>query len=149
MVTNFLSTYWAEIVLALTIAGATAGFKFLFNKLKGYKAIIEEKKQAEAEELIQEKLDPIVADIEELRDYIRKTSDREVEHINLIISSYRYRLIQLCKLYLRQKYMLQDQYEQLLEFYRLYSGLGGNGQAKEYYDKVMQLPVVTQEMGSN
>jgi hypothetical protein len=31
--------------------------------------------------------------------------------------------------------------EQLTEFYKLYTGLGGNGQAKIYYDKAMQLPL--------
>lgn len=45
--------------------------------------------------------------------------------------------------------MTQDQFEQLTEFYRVYTGLGGNGQAKEYYEKVMQLPIITQEEGSN
>ena len=31
--------------------------------------------------------------------------------------------------------------EQLTEFYKLYTGLGGNGQAKVYYDKAMLLPL--------
>ena len=37
--------------------------------------------------------------------------------------------------------MTSDQYEQLSEFFKVYSGLGGNGQAKAYYDKAMELPV--------
>jgi hypothetical protein len=31
--------------------------------------------------------------------------------------------------------------EQLSEFYKLYTGLGGNGSAKLYYDKAVQLPL--------
>jgi hypothetical protein len=31
--------------------------------------------------------------------------------------------------------------EQLTEFYKLYTGLGGNGSAKVYYDKAMLLPL--------
>ena len=61
--------------------------------------------------------------------------------MNLIVASYRFRLIQLCKIYLKQKYMTQDQYDQLTEFYKLYEGLGGNGQAKEYYEKTVKLEI--------
>lgn len=35
----------------------------------------------------------------------------------------------------------QEQYDQLSEFYRIYSGLGGNGQAKEYYELALELPI--------
>ena len=37
--------------------------------------------------------------------------------------------------------MTQEQYDQLSEFYRIYSGLGGNGQAKEYYELALELPI--------
>ncbi len=37
--------------------------------------------------------------------------------------------------------MTQDQYDQLTEFYKLYHSLGGNGQAKEYYEKTMELEI--------
>ena len=149
MIGEFLAAYWSEIVLALVVPAIIGIWKYFGKKIKTYRQIIEEQEQHKTEDLIQEKLEPVIADIEELRDYIRKTSNKETEHINLIISSYRYRLIQLCKLYLRQGYMTQDQYEQLIEFYRLYSALGGNGQAKDYYQRTIQLPIKTQEMGSN
>jgi hypothetical protein len=29
----------------------------------------------------------------------------------------------------------------LVEFYKVYVGLGGNGQAKQYYDKTIELPI--------
>ena len=61
--------------------------------------------------------------------------------MDLIISSYKFRLVQLCREFIKQGYMTQCQYDQLVEFYRLYEGLGGNGQAKEYYDRAMQLEV--------
>ena len=61
--------------------------------------------------------------------------------MNLIIDSYKFRLVQLCKLYLKQGYMTQPQYDQLSEFFKLYSNLGGNGQAKEYYEKTMKLQI--------
>ena len=37
--------------------------------------------------------------------------------------------------------MTQDQYDSLNEFFKLYHGLHGNGQAEEYYDKAMALPI--------
>lgn len=61
--------------------------------------------------------------------------------MQLIISSYKFRLVQLCKAYIKQGYMTQEQYDQLSEFYRIYSELGGNGQAKEYYELALELPI--------
>jgi hypothetical protein len=37
--------------------------------------------------------------------------------------------------------MTESQFEQLTEFYKLYTGLGGNGQAKEFFDKACALPI--------
>ena len=37
--------------------------------------------------------------------------------------------------------MTQAQYDQLNEFFKVYHGLGGNGQAEEYYDKAKALPI--------
>ena len=61
--------------------------------------------------------------------------------MNLIIASYRYRLIQLCKTFLNQNYITVAQMEQLSEFYKVYRGLGGNGPAEDYYNKAIQLPI--------
>ena len=60
--------------------------------------------------------------------------------MSLIIASYRFRLVQLCKGFLAQGYITTGQMEQLTEFYKLYTGLGGNGQAKVYYEKAIALP---------
>ena len=77
--------------------------------------------------MIEEKLKPVVEDIEELRRYIRRIENKENQDLTLIIASYRFRLVQLCKMYIKQGYMTQDQYDQLTEFYKLYTSLGGNG----------------------
>ena len=106
-----------------------------------YKKMLQEKENNDIVELIDEKLKPIVEDIEELRTYIRKIEDKERQDLTLIIASYRFRLVQLCKIYIKQGYMTQDQYDQLTEFYKLYHSLGGNGQAKEYYEKTMELEI--------
>jgi hypothetical protein len=65
--------------------------------------------------------------------------------MNLIVASYRFRLIQLCKGFLAQGYITASQMEQLTEFYKLYKGLGGNGQAEIYYNKAIALDLKTDE----
>ena len=138
---EFLSKYGLELVMSLITAGALAFCKYMYGQMKNYKKLLEEKDHDELNNEIDKKLEPIVQEIEELRKYIREVDVNENNRINLIIASYRFRLVQLCQIYLRQGYMTSDQYEQLSEFFKVYSGLGGNGQAKAYYDKAMQLPV--------
>ena len=138
---EFLSKYGLELVMSLITAGALAFCKYMYSQMKNYKKLLEEKDHDELNDEIDKKLEPIVQEIEELRKYIREVDVNENNRINLIISSYKFRLIQLCQIYLHQGYMTNDQYEQLSEFFKVYSGLGGNGQAKEYYDKAMELPV--------
>ena len=138
---EFLSKYGLELVMSLITAGALAFCKYMHSQMKNYKKLLEEKDHDELDDEIDKKLEPIVQEIEELRKYIREVDVNENSRVNLIIASYRFRLVQLCQIYLRQGYMTSDQYEQLSEFFKVYSGLGGNGQAKAYYDKAMQLPV--------
>ena len=138
---EFLSKYGVEFVMSLITAGALGFCKYMYSQMKNYKKLLEEKDHDELDDEIDKKLEPIVQEIEELRKYIREVDVNENNRINLIIASYRFRLVQLCQIYLRQGYMTSDQYEQLSEFFKVYSGLGGNGQAKAYYDKAMQLPV--------
>ena len=119
--------YGTEIFFGLVSAGALAFCKYLHKKMKEYQMIIEERQQDETEQIVDAHLEPVINDIEELRRYIMNIDTEENRKMGLIISSYRFRLIQLCKIYLRQQYMTQDQYDQLTEFYKLYTGLGGNG----------------------
>ena len=137
----FITEHIVEILFGLISAGALAFCRYLYKQLMAYKKMLQEKENNDIVELIDEKLKPIVEDIEELRTYIRKIGDKERQDLTLIIASYRFRLVQLCKIYIKQGYMTQDQYDQLTEFYKLYHSLGGNGQAKEYYEKTMELKI--------
>jgi len=103
--------------------------------------MLNERNTAEHMEMVEAKLEPIYEELEELRTYIRETQNIEKAHMALIIASYRFRLIQLCKEFIKQGYMTYAQYEQLTEFYKLYVGLGGNGQAKNFYEKASALPI--------
>lgn len=138
---TFVTEHLIEIFFGLVSAGALGFCKYLHNQLKNYKKLLEEKEDTELEKTIDSRIEPIQKEIEELRKYIIETKDIEQNHMQLIISSYKFRLVQLCKAYIKQGYMTQEQYDQLSEFYRVYSGLGGNGQAKEYYDLAQELPI--------
>lgn len=141
---TFVTEHLVEIFFGLVSAGALAFCKYLHSQLKNYKKLLAESKDTELEKTIDSRIEPIQEEIEELRKYIMETKSIETSHLELIVSSYKFRLVQLCKEYIKQGYITQDQYDQLSEFYRVYSGLGGNGQAKEYYELAMELPIKSQ-----
>lgn len=138
---EFIATHLLEIIFGLISAGALAFCKYLHSKMKTYKKLVEEKESNNLDDTIETHIEPIRQEIEELRKYVLETKTIETNHMDLILASYRFRLTQLCKAYIRQGYMTEKEYEQLIEFYKVYHGLGGNGQVKTYYERVIQLPV--------
>lgn len=138
---EFITTHLLEIIFGLISAGALAFCKYLYSKMKNYKKLIEEKENSTLDDTIENHIEPIRQEIEELRKYVLKSNTVANKHMDLILASYRFRLTQLCKAYIQQGFMSNTEYEQLVEFYKVYAGLGGNGQAKTYYDRAVQLPV--------
>lgn len=134
----------AEII-ALVFAGISAVLAFCvkhFNKeMKKYKNLLAEQKQEGLRNTIHEEIEPLVEEIHRLQDRIAACEHKERDDMSIILGSYKFRLIYLCRTYLRQGHLSQDQFDQLSEFYKVYHGLGGNGQAQEYYEKVMELPI--------
>lgn len=141
----WIAENWGKILLTLVSSGALALCTWLWSQIKNYKALIDEKKaEKEAEkmeEAIEEKLTPILDEIEDLRTYIRNVDTINQHHLNLIIASYRYRLVQLCKIYLKQGFLTPMQFDQINEFYTLYHELGGNSNADSYYQKIKMLEI--------
>ena len=153
-----LAEWGTEIVLSLVIAMLTYYFKKDAKEKDAerqhYQRLLEEERQGKLDDRIKVQLKPLYDDLEEIRREIIKLAKHHEddvcsineEHIedlkkintnmDLIISSYRYRLVELCKGLTHQGFMYQYQYDHLSEFYHLYAKLGGNGQAKEYYEKV-------------
>lgn len=141
-----LLTEWGlEILFGLVSATVLGYAKYHGAQLKKqaeeYKKLAEENEAARIEATIDRKLEEVYQELEELRKYVRESENVKKTHMSLIIASYRFRLIQICKELIKQGYMTQSQYDQLTEFYKLYVGLGGNGQAKQYYEKAIQLPI--------
>lgn len=46
---------------------------------------------------------------------------------------------------MRQGYITASQFDQLNEFFTVYRAIGGNGQAEEYYNKVKELEIRSEE----
>lgn len=148
-----LAEWGTEILFGLISAAVMGWAKWHGDKLKKEKTQAEENAKIIAEQKLDEKiegkieieLEPILQELEDLRQYCRDNENLEKSHMNLIVASYRFRLIQLCKGFLRQEYITEAQMEQLMEFYKLYKGLGGNGQAETYYNKAIALPLKTDD----
>lgn len=138
---DFVIKYWVEFALGLVAAGLGAFCKHLMKERKQYQELMKQEELKRQDEHIEEKIGPIVDDIEQIRTYLRNLETADTKKFDIIISSYRFRLCQLCKIYMEKQYMTSAEYEQLNEFYKMYTDLGGNGQAKEWYDKVKVLPV--------
>lgn len=97
--------------------------------------------QADTQNKIDAALIPIRSQITKNELEIKETQAEELKHLDTIRSSYRYRLIALCEKYLEDGYMTTAEYKQLSEMYKIYTALGGNGQAKGMFEKTCQLPI--------
>lgn len=137
----FIAQHFIEIFFGLISAGLLAFCRYIYTQMKMYQKLAEEKKDEQLEELIEEHIAPIKEDLNNLRSFVLEEKKVSERYIEIILASYRFRLIQLCQSFLKQGYMTSGQYEQLVEFFKVYAGLGGNGQAKEYYERTLKLPL--------
>lgn len=138
---TFIAQHFIEIFFGLISAGLLAFCRYIYTQMKMYQKLAEEKKDEQLEELIEEHIAPIKEDLNNLRFFVLEEKKSSKRYIEIILASYRFRLIQLCQSFLKQGYMTSGQYEQLVEFFKVYAGLGGNGQAKEYYERTLKLPL--------
>lgn len=137
----FIAQHFIEIFFGLISAGLLAFCRYIYTQMKMYQKLAEEKKDEQLEDLIEEHIAPIKEDLNNLRSFVLEEKKSSERYIEIILASYRFRLIQLCQSFLKQGYMTSGQYEQLVEFFKVYAGLGGNGQAKEYYERTLKLPL--------
>ena len=167
---EILTKYAIEIFFGLVSAGALAFCKHLWGKNKKLEEMQKADQNRQYRQMIVDEIGPIIDELARLKNEINKVNLNDqtgitaletkeaVEHqhmyddlnniqaeneknFNLIINSYKFRLIQLCKTHLRDDYITETDFEQITEMYKLYHGLGGNGQAQEYYEKVLRLDV--------
>ena len=135
------------------------------QRMLRYQELLDHERKDETEKIVDTKLEPIYNELEEIRKRVFVLQDCHMndvhdikdamdsredamrsearvnlklikDNLDLIISSYKYRLVELCKGLEKQGFMYQYQYDHLNEFYHLYRKLGGNGQAQDYYERV-------------
>ena len=58
---------------------------------------------------------------------LKKIQEENERRFALILNSYKFRLIQLCKLHIKDGYISTEDYAQVSEMHELYKSLGGNG----------------------
>lgn len=160
---EILTEYGLEIFFGLVSAGLLAFCKHLWSQKKELEKHKEEDLTRLHRQMILDEIEPIIEELKRVKDSLEDkvaTLRNEADHthanmykdlelvtkkndknLELIINSYKFRLIQLCKTHLRDGYITQDEFEQITEMYKLYHGLGGNGQAQDYYDRVMELEI--------
>lgn len=168
MVEAFIGKYAVELIFGLVSACLLGFCKHLHDQNKELKKLQEEDKNRKYREMILDEIGPIIDELtkveQEMANFEVDTQNTfaameahaEKEHetmyqdlakvqkgndknFKLIINSYKFRLIQLCKSHLKDGFITQEDYDQVSEMYRLYSGLGGNGQAQDYYNRVQEL----------
>ena len=114
------------------------------QKTKEFENCLEEK-----DGVLEGKVDKILAhhdtDKEEFDERLKELTAEYEDKLKRILESYKFRFIQLCKTHIKDGWITDSEWEQIVTFYDLYHGLGGNGQAEEYYNKVKQLEIVRDE----
>lgn len=167
---EFITSHLLEILFGLLSAGALAFCKYLWSQNKKLKEMQKADQNRQYRDMVLDEIEPLTVELKRIQDEINehkiKTSkdisqlklDSELTHQNmyndlqhiqdgnsknfgLIINSYKYRLIQLCKSHIKDGYISASDYEQVSEMHTLYKDLGGNGQAEEYFQQVMKLEI--------
>lgn len=167
---EILTQYAVEIFFGLVSAGALAFCKHLWGKNKKLEEMQKADQNRQTRQMVLDEIEPIIKELgilkneihvvdtkaqtdltafkancekehEKMYDDLFQVQSENEKNFKLIINSYKFRLIQLCKTHIRDGYITESDFEQISEMYKLYSGLGGNGQAKEYYDKVLELDI--------
>lgn len=139
---GFWAQHWVEILFGLIAAGSLGICRYFAGQVKNYKKLLEQQEDEHMIAIINQRLVPIKQELEELKEMITGAIHDEEELKAQLVGSYRFRLMQLCRIYIRQTYLTQEQYDQLSEFFKIYEVLGGNGQAKALYERAIELPIV-------
>lgn len=103
--------------------------------------MLEKQDHADIVKQVSKQIDPLVEEISEVKKRIEEYEAAFQLQIESILSSYRYRLMFLCRQYLERGSMTSEELEQLTEFFKVYSDLGGNGKAKMMYERTLELPI--------
>lgn len=143
-----IAGYIASIIVTLISAFLLFFCRKIYKEFGLGKKYRKEEERQKIRDLIQEETRPIVNELQELYHRVEgiefdleNCERQERQDVAAIRVSYRFRLISLCKSYIHKEYMTTSEYEQLSEFFKVYEAIGGNGQAKEWYERASELPI--------
>lgn len=114
--------------------------KSIDNKAKEFENYIK-KDEKEFEKKIGEISDNHDTDKEQFAEKLHELEEEYEDKLRRILDSYKFRFIQLCKVHIRTGSISPEEFDQIVAFYDVYHGLGGNGQAEEYFNKVKDLKI--------
>lgn len=96
--------------------------------------------------VIDSRIEPLLRELQDLEEIVQDTIGKQEEITSGLLNAFRFRLIRLCKIYINQGCLTQDQYDQLSSIYRLYHDiLGGNGEGERYFAKAASQKIVSIE----
>lgn len=159
---EFLAAWAGELILGLIATAITIYFKKQINRLETEldkaKKFDEQQEEEVICQLIEKKISPLKAEhlqidhnvedrmkvlyeeLENIRAFERKTRIDSDELKQVLLDSWKYRLQELCEVYLKRGSITVDEFRQIQEFYGCYTSLGGNGIIKILFDKIKDLP---------
>jgi hypothetical protein len=128
---EILSKYMLEIFFGLISAGALGFCRYVWKEKKRLEGLVDENKNKQLRQMILSEIEPIVAELTKIKMDMHDLETKEDREIKLIVDSYKFRLIQLCKTHLADGWITQSEFDQITELFKLYTALGGNGQAED------------------
>lgn len=138
---EFFQKYLGELIFGLISAGCLGFCKHLLSQNKKLKQVQQENQTRIYRQMIVDEIEPLVVELHKIKSDMDTLDQKHKESLLLILESYKFRFIQLCKIHLRDGHMTQDEFDQVTEMYKVYHGLGGNGLAEDYYHRVLQLDI--------
>ena len=82
---TWIAANWDKILLSLVTTGALTFCGFLWKQVLNYKKLLQKDEDQKFDDRIEEKIQPIIEDMEGLRNYVREVDKNEKHKIDLIV----------------------------------------------------------------
>ena len=132
---NFFAEHWIELLFSLLSVGIVGYIRHLVNVVNKYQKLMNDQNEERIREIIKEELKPVMDEI---------TIERK--KFEALKNDYRSKLIRKCEEALQRGSVTMLEFNILTELWKVYhEGLGGNGQGEDFYQRVCQLPLKTDD----
>ena len=132
---NFFAEHWIELLFSLLSVGIIGYIRHLVNVVNKYQKLMNDQNEERIREIIKEELKPVMDEI---------TIERK--KFEALKNDYRSKLIRKCEEALQRGSVTMLEFNILTELWKVYhEGLGGNGQGEDFYQRVCQLPIKTDD----